>query len=85
MKMSTPQFADAFSPFPPATAPDATAMLTGLVRSAVTQAQRLICGADPEEARNAYLAEATDRADLERRYEDWDRAQTAYRSLPPSF
>ncbi|WP_326541247.1 hypothetical protein [Pseudorhodoferax sp.] len=84
MKTATPHFADAFTPFAPA-APQTGTTLAGLLRSAVSRAERMVCGTDPEAARNAYLAESVDQADLERRAEDWDRAQRAYRALPPAL
>lgn len=76
MKTANPHFADAFSPFtPPA--------LAELVRSAVARAERMVCGTDPETARNANVAESADQADLERRVREWDNAQRAYSTLPP--
>jgi hypothetical protein len=42
-----------------------------------------VSGPDPELARDRFLAEATDAADLERRSMAWERAQETRRALPP--
>lgn len=83
---SAAHLVDAFSPYAPATeAPHLTATLATMVRAAVHRAERMVCGTDAETARAAYLAEAVDQADLERRSAVWERAQAAYRSLPPAL
>ncbi len=50
--------------------------------SRVAQAMRVT---DHETARNAYLAGASDPADLECREGAWERAWAAYRTLPPAL
>lgn len=53
------------------------------LRKALTQATQWMTGSDPEGARDRFLGEATDPADLERRSMAWERAQETRRALPP--
>ena len=62
--------------------PEASTLM-GELRKAVTHATQWVTGLDPELARDRFLAEATDLADLERRSVDWERAQESRRALPP--
>jgi hypothetical protein len=62
--------------------PDASTLMEEL-RKAVTLASRWMAGPDPELARDRFLGEATDPADLERRSIAWERAQETRRALPP--
>ncbi|MDM0019050.1 hypothetical protein [Variovorax saccharolyticus] len=62
--------------------PDASALI-GELRKAVAQVTQWVAGADAQLARDRYLAEASDPADLERRSVAWDRAQETRRSMPP--
>jgi hypothetical protein len=56
--------------------------LMGELRKAVTHATQWVGGVDPELARDRFLGEATDPADLERRSAAWERAQEMRRALP---
>ncbi|RCW71208.1 hypothetical protein [Pseudorhodoferax soli] len=86
MKTATPHFADAFSPFEPATAqPHGVAQLAAWLRQSMARTGQRRRPSDPESARHAYLAEASDAADLERRAQAWDSAQAVWRLLPPAL
>ncbi|MGJ7489319.1 hypothetical protein [Variovorax sp. ZT4R33] len=62
--------------------PEASTLMADL-RKAVAQATEWVAGSDPELARNRFLSEATDPADLECRSVAWERAQETRRALPP--
>jgi len=62
--------------------PEASTLMAEL-RKAVIHASQWVSGPDPELARDRFLAEATDAADLERRSMAWERAQETRRALPP--
>ena len=62
--------------------PEASTLMADL-RKAVTHATQWVAGPSPEEARDRFLGEATDPADLERRSVAWERAQETRRALPP--
>lgn len=64
--------------------PDASTLMAEL-RKAVAHATQWVVGCDPEQARNRFLAEATDPADLERRIVAWERAQETRRAMPPAL
>jgi hypothetical protein len=64
--------------------PEASTLM-GELRKAVTLATQWMAGSDPELARDRFLGEATDPADLERRMVDWERAQETRRALPPAL
>ncbi|KQP12795.1 hypothetical protein [Pseudorhodoferax sp. Leaf267] len=85
MKTTSAQLVDVFSPYPPVVqTPSLRTLLAGLAHQALERVGRTVC-TDSEAARNAYLAEAASQADLERRAAAWERAQSAYRSLPPAL
>jgi len=62
--------------------PEASTLMAEL-RKAVIHASQWVSGPDPELARDRFLGEATDPADLERRSMAWERAQETRRALPP--
>lgn len=62
--------------------PEASTLMEEL-RKAVTHATQWVAGFDPDLARDRFLGEATDPADLERRIVAWERAQETRRALPP--
>ena len=62
--------------------PEASTLM-GELRKALTHATQWVAGSDPELARDRFLSEATDPADLERRSVLWERAQELRRALPP--
>jgi hypothetical protein len=62
--------------------PEASTLMAEL-RKAVVHASQWMSGPDPELARDRFLGEATDPADLERRSMAWERAQETRRALPP--
>ncbi|MGJ7498518.1 hypothetical protein ACSFA8_26155 [Variovorax sp. RT4R15] len=62
--------------------PEASTLMTEL-RKAVIHATQWVAGSDPEQARDRFLGEAADPADLERRSVAWERAQETRRALPP--
>jgi hypothetical protein len=62
--------------------PEASTLMAEL-RKAVIHASQWVSGPYPELARDRFLAEATDAADLERRSMAWERAQETRRALPP--
>ena len=62
--------------------PEASTLMAEL-RKAVIHAGQWVSGPDPELARDRFLGEATDPADLERRSMAWERAQETRRALPP--
>ena len=66
----------------PPRVPQAATLMEEL-RKAVTLATQWMTGPDPELARDRFLGEATDPADLERRSMAWERAQETRRALPP--
>lgn len=70
---------------PAAGARPAAAPLGALLREALARAGQMARGTDTETARAVYLAQAASPADLERRSDAWERAQAAYRTLPPTF
>ncbi|MDM0064989.1 hypothetical protein [Variovorax sp. J31P207] len=62
--------------------PEASTLMAEL-RKAVVHASQWVAGPDPELARDRFLGEAKDPADLERRSIAWERAQETRRALPP--
>ena len=62
--------------------PEASTLMAEL-RKAVTHATQWVAGPDPALARDRFLGEATDPADLERRSAAWERAQETRRAPGP--
>ena len=54
--------------------PKASALM-GKLRKAVSRVTERVTGTDPKLARTRFLSQATDLPDLERRIDEWERAQ----------
>ncbi len=85
MKTLSPTLTDVVLQTTLADARPASVPLGTLLRDAMARIGQMLRGDDHETARTAYLASASDPADLERRADDWDRAQAAYRTMPPAL